>query len=257
MAKGKAVVRALNKGAQAAKDLAARTKAATAAKADSVAARETAKRAASPRRAAVDAGVATRAEAVSNARQARAARSSVRRAVGKTKSPAAGKGMTRPQKAVAATAAGIAVGGIAINSDKKMRQATAGKARSGSSRRGGTPMKGKGTPLPMAPASSVSRGGGSAVINRPDRAPARAPKKASVKPAATPAPAKATPSAGDQSYEMHKAYLSSNPTTPAREGKAKADISKTGGGKDMKKKSGSGIFSRPRGMKTNTGSRRR
>ena len=212
----------LNAGAQKAKDLADSKRATTAS-------REAAKRANSPRKAAVDAGLATKKEAISNAQSVRGARNAVRRNAGTSKNIPAKKGkLTTAQKVVGSVVGSVAAGGVAINSDRKLKAATASSAKAGSSRRDGAPMGDKKAPAKMAPASAISRGGGSAVKNKPsvNKAPAKkatskassAPSKAST-PTMSPTPTIGGKTfeqmqsdyvkSGQQSYDEHKAYFNS------------------------------------------------
>jgi len=172
----------LNKGAQAAKDLAAAAKAKKTSRVSK----------ASQRRVAVDAGLATRAEAVGNASMARKARNASRRGAGTLKNkPAPKKPMTTPQKVVGGTA--LAIGGTAaimINDKKSMPKAKA------SSPRGGMPMAGvKGR---QAPASAVSRGG-SRAVNKP------APRKSTGMP---------TKPAGSKGFSIPATPMVSKPAAP-------------------------------------------
>lgn len=209
----------LNAGAQKAKDL-ADSKRATAAS------REAAKRAKSPRKAAVDAGLATKKEAISNVQSVRGARNAARRNAGNSKNIPAKKGkLTTAQKVVGAVAGAVAAGGVATNSDRKLKAATASSAKAGSSRRGGTPMAGKGK-TNTSSSSPNGRGKGVAVTIRAKPTVKKAtPKKASSAldkmPTSTMSPIPTIggktfeqmqsdyEKSGQKSYDEHTAYFNS------------------------------------------------
>lgn len=96
------------------------------------------KRANSPRRAAVDAGLATKQEAKANAQQVRGARTASRRGAGTLKNiPAEKKGLTTAQKTVGALGVFTAIGAAIGSKDRANASAPAYKSSGGPSTRGG------------------------------------------------------------------------------------------------------------------------
>lgn len=171
----------LNAGAQRARDLAQERNVNRPAR----------KRATSVRRQAIDAGIATKAEATANARGARAARSAVRRAVGKvkpTRMPLPGR-----FKAVAAGAAFTAAAVAGVLSDKRASGSTPTKKTpppvsvrapsTGHKSRGGTRKSAVAPTVKLnvaapSPAATTRPAKKRASVPAPAPAPAAAPRKA-------------------------------------------------------------------------------